>query len=575
MSPIAATKPLPAGLWGLARIDGGPVAVGDARILGLECHDAAWIAEGRDGQDPDSVSELDDAGGHTILTGWIADRVGLAARLGLDRNAVPVQLARTALALYDRDTPAEMLGEWSLFHRSPDGEIILMLAATRRDRLFFAQQGSRLAFAPEPFVLGQLGWVGRDFDDEALLLNLAEYSLWSLLGWRTMFAAIEQLPPGASLRIAPNRPDYRYVCDALPPQPRFAGDAHEALAEGERLLRASIGDRITPNAAILLSGGLDSALLTALTAEEIGGRSLMAICSAAPPELAVADELPFARMVAERYGITLLSATPPNAPDPYRPPPHILRGANGPLISNRHCLTACFQTIASEAGATMLVNGTYGEMGISARRSEPAGLRYRLGALRRRLRGMLVPAQRDRFHVQLASHRLVTFAAKPAGEIDAGSSLSGYFSGTGKALEHPNAFYAGALRMDFPYRDVRLLRHFASLPRGINQALGLDRGPARLIGRGRLPDEILARQHGLPADPGHYARLQAFAEPARSRIAAFRAAEVDDWLDLAWLDEALARVAATSVRSVSDANRVQLTALAAEFLTLQRTGDCD
>jgi asparagine synthase (glutamine-hydrolysing) len=144
--------------------------------------------------------------------------------------------------------------------------------------------------------------------------------------------------------------------------------------------------------------------------------------------------------------------------------------------------------------------------------------------------------------------------------------------GSEKALAQPNAFYAGALRMDFPYRDLRLLRLYASLPREILYALGPDRGPARSIGKGLLPEAVLLRQHGMPADPGHYARLQAFAAPARGRIAAFRAAGVDDWLNLDWLDQALARIAQRGVTGVDDANRVQLTALAAEYLTWAQTG---
>jgi asparagine synthase (glutamine-hydrolysing) len=150
--------------------------------------------------------------------------------------------------------------------------------------------------------------------------------------------------------------------------------------------------------------------------------------------------------------------------------------------------------------------------------------------------------------------------------------LIGYIAGSEKALAQPNAYCAGALRMDFPFRDLRLLRLYASLPRAIAFDLGADRGPVRSISKGLLPDSVRLRQRGMPADPGHYARLQAFAGPARSRIAAFRAAGIDDWLDLGWLDQNLARVAQKGVNDVGVANRVQLTALAAEYLTWARIG---
>jgi asparagine synthase (glutamine-hydrolysing) len=255
----------------------------------------------------------------------------------------------------------------------------------------------------------------------------------------------------------------------------------------------------------------------------------------------------------------------------------VLAGAEIPLLSNRHCLTNSFQDAARSLGATMLVNGTYGEMSVTVRLPGRPTIRQRLGAMRRIVAAKL-RSEHDDFHVALAPHRLAALSqhraqsASMAGAIWLGPDKSGYIPGSEKALAQPNAFYAGALRMDFPFRDLRLLRLYASLPREIVYALGPDRGPARSIGNGLLPEAVLLRQHGMPADPGHHARLQAFAGPARARIAAFRAAGIDDWLDLGWLDRALARVAERGVTDIADANRVQLTALAAEYLALTRIG---
>jgi asparagine synthase (glutamine-hydrolysing) len=83
---------------------------------------------------------------------------------------------------------------------------------------------------------------------------------------------------------------------------------------------------------------------------------------------------------------------------------------------------------------------------------------------------------------------------------------------------------------------------------------------------GRLPDAIRLRTRGMPASPDHIPRLQRHAEAARLRIADFRRAELDDWLDLDWLDQALGRVAVRGPRDVYEANQVQLTAITAEFL---------
>jgi asparagine synthase (glutamine-hydrolysing) len=70
----------------------------------------------------------------------------------------------------------------------------------------------------------------------------------------------------------------------------------------------------------------------------------------------------------------------------------------------------------------------------------------------------------------------------------------------------------------------------------------------------------------MPASPDHNHRLQHEASAARERIALFRKAGIDDWLDLDWLDQALAGMSVTGPQSVNHGNEVQLTAMMAEFL---------
>ena len=93
----------------------------------------------------------------------------------------------------------------------------------------------------------------------------------------------------------------------------------------------------------------------------------------------------------------------------------------------------------------------------------------------------------------------------------------------------------------------------------------------RSLLEGRLPDTIRLRTEGMPASPDHLPRLQRQAEAARLRIAEFRRAELDEWLDLDWLDAGLAQVAARGARDVAEANQVQLTAICAEFMLWWRT----
>ena len=570
--------PAASGLWGLVHAGGAPIARGDAARLGLPETDRDRAVTAHDAQDPGLVSEVSNTAGQTILTGWIADRTSLAARLGIPADATPAVIARAALTRFGKDTPAEMLGEWSLYQSETNGPVWLVQAATTRDRLFFAASGAKLAFAPDAMALRGLDWVDGEPDSEAIGLSLGRYELRQLIGARSIFRGIEKIPPGGSVVFTTSGAVQRGCAELLVPQPRFSGSAGDALAALEETLRAVLRERLgaTSRVAILLSGGLDSSLLAALAAQELE-KPPLALCSVAPPGSGIADEYSFAKSVADRHGIAIEPVCPDPDADPYRPASRVLAGAENPLLSNRHCLTSCFQNVARSLGASMLVNGAYGEMSVTARLPGPPTVRQRLGAVRRLVTSKLRSQHHD-FHVTLAPHRLAALAqrrseaARMAGSIWLGPDQTGYIPGSDKALAQPNAFYAGALRMDFPYRDLRLLRLYASLPREVAYALGPDRGPARSIGKDLLPEAVRLRQRGMAADPGHYARLQAFAARARTRIAAFRAAGIDDWLDLVWLDQALARVAEWGVTGVDDANRVQLTAVAAEYLTLARIG---
>lgn len=570
--------PVRAGLWGLVRFDGCPVAAQDTSRLGLPRTERSRTAQGLDTQDPDFVDVFQDQGATTILTGWIADRREMAARMGLQIGANPARIAQAALAKFGKDAPAEMLGEWSLYHCEPNGTVWLMQAATTRDSLFFAASGARLAFAPDPMALRRLDWIDGGPDPEAIAMSVGTYALRLQMGTRSIWRGIEKLMSGESLRFAGDGTCQRRGIELLAPQPRFTGNANDALEALEETLRHLLRERLgmTGYPAMLLSGGLDSSVLAALAAQELEAPPI-AICSVAPPGSGIPDEFAYARAVAERHGIAIEPVCPGPEDNPFRAPIHVMAGANFPIVSNRHCLVSCFHETARRLGATMLVDGGYGEMTITSRLPLSPTLRQRLGVIKRYILSNLQPDHRD-FHVVLAPHRLPPLAraradsARPPRLIREVPDQIGYMAGCEKALSHSNAYFAGALRMNFPFRDLRLLRLYASLPHEVAYAMGPDRGPVRTIGKGLLPEAVRLRQRGMPADPGHYARLQAFASPARSRIAAFRAAGIDEWLDLGWLDQSLARVAEKGVRDVAEANHVQLTALAAEYLTWAQIG---
>jgi len=220
-------------------------------------------------------------------------------------------------------------------------------------------------------------------------------------------------------------------------------------------------------------------------------------------------------------------------------------------------------------GCTRMLNGTYGELSVTARLSgpAPAGWRRLLGDLRERFASWdQAEARPAAYHVRLAGHQAAVPMPSAAPPQPPPSPLFGFRPGTDKAWSLANEFYPGAVRMDYPFRDSSLLRLIAGLPRTLPAGADGDRAMARAMLVGHLPDAIRLRKHGMAASPDHLARLQRHAPAARQRLAVFRAAGLDEWLDLDWLDQALARTARDGTRSHSIANEVQLTAMAAEFL---------
>jgi len=259
-------------------------------------------------------------------------------------------------------------------------------------------------------------------------------------------------------------------------------------------------------------------------------------------------------------------------------------GGGGPVLSNRHRLTEAFQNVGKSKGIKLLFNGTYGELTVTAKFGRRHPVIRLLSALRQKLRpsSNAAPPQThtNPFHVRLAAHRITSLPAEIDAVLSAGSQDSnrpvnepfvGYLPGISKAFDLPNEFHPGAIRMDYPYRDLRLLRLIASFPRAMLVKHAADRGIARNILKDRIPDAVRMRRHGMPASPDHVPQLQAQASAARARIPHFRKHEVDDWLDLDWLDENLGRISQHGPSNVSDANETQLTAIAAEFLTWWRS----
>ncbi len=577
--------PRASGIYGIFHLDDSPLDPRGCHALGLRAgvgNGVAWTIAGHDSFTPNAVSRHDERGASTLLVGFIEDAADLALRLGQDTTASQARLARAALERFGNDAPAEVIGEWSLLHRAADGTLTLMVGAGVRDPIFYAVSGQRVALAPNLFALAGLDWVDTSLDEAGLLFPVARARLRAARGHTTMLRGVRQISSGASVVIDPRGDVSERQADILVPQPRMAMTFDEFVEEAEHLLRRIIAGHLARNerCAHMLSGGIDSSLLAWLAAEaRSAGKDPIAVTSAAPPGTSLPDETAYAHIVARTIGMACYPAWPDGEGNIYCPRLAILTGQNGPPMSNRHGLTDALVMMAMAHGATAMIDGTYGEMSATARlpaQGMTHALRARAGRIRRGFLSLgSPPAALSPFHARLAPHRLAALpdvmtaaldAPRPAHAMPGAAGLFGYMPGIDRGLGLPTEFYPGGLRTEFPFRDMRLLRLFAGVPVRTLLDGGADRAVARRMMDGHLPDSIRLRRSGMPASPDHNSRLQRQAGAARDRIALFRKAGIDDWLDLDWLDQALAGMAITGPSDVNHGNEVQITAIVAEFL---------
>ena len=577
------------GIYGVIHLDGSPLDRAAAAVLGLAVpiDPGAALVEAVDPQCSGAVHRFDADASLTVLAGELDEPAELAASLGLPPGTAHGELARAALTRFGDELPAEMLGEWSLLHWNRHGGVTAALSAGRRDPMLYALAGRRLAVAPDIYRLGRIAWIGNEIDAAGMLFAVARTEVRAGTDGRTINPRVRELAPGTTLHVAADGSCRLATANILPVQPHFRGSLADALTQTETILRRTVRTRLerTAKPAVLLSGGLDSSLLAwLLSAERVGGQQVVAITSVAPAASGLPDEHAFAAGAADALGLELIDAAPTDDLETFRPSPAILSGANGPTLGNRHCLTESFQRQAQAHGVSLLVNGSYGELTATLRlggNPALAALRHLAGSVRRGIPGQGLP-QLSPFHVQLAPHLMAELPKPIRSAMDARPDLTstghdrtrwGYHPGAWKALSHANEFHAGALRMDFPFRDLRLLRFFAGLPRDLLREPRYDRRPARVILEGHLPDSIRLRRSGMPAAPDHLVRMQWQAPQARTRRSVWLKAGADEWLDLDWLDAALARCAAQGVASHAEANVLQLTAIMAEYLVwLRRIG---
>lgn len=565
------------GLYALASLDGAPLRGSDLAVLELAIGDAlprrdvAVMAR-------DAGQAMPFEGTHALL-GHIDEPAALAATLGLAAATPPAELMRAAMARYDDDTPMRVGGEWSYLHWDPQGRVLtLMVADTARDALFFTTDGRRVAVAPHVRSLRALGGVDAALDPTGLLLHLGRGPMRAVIGDRTILRDVRRVEAGKRVRI---------TCDGvrvgvrgdLPAPERWRGSFADAVEAIDAVLRTIVRQQMArhPSAAAMLSGGLDSTLVTAFAAAERGaGGSLVALTSAVPAGSDLRDETAEAQAVAAHLGIAAYAVVPDRAADAYMPSVAMLDSFDHPTASPRHYVYDALYRAAAARGATAILDGGDGELTVTGYRDIDGwrGWLHQLRGLMRQARTPATDAVRDTFHVRLSAPALALAGTLLADELAAAHSTAewrrgrewGYPLGViAKNRSVTTATPMPGLRHLTPFRDRRLLTLCAGMPVGFLTQGGLTRAPGRTLLAGKVPEHIRLRRDLVPFSPDYADRLRRDAPRARDRLAGYAAADVGEWLDLAWLDAALAKVAGGGDRSV-DVSQVQVTALAAAFL---------
>jgi len=574
------------GLFALASLDGAPLGDDEAGVLGLTGEQGAR-AEGlavraHDGEEEGRAAHVARRGDDLVaFLGHLNEPGDLAAALGMRPDAPPTELALAALDRFGAEAPLRMLGEWSLLRwRGAERSLTVMMSEACRDPLYFATDGRRVAVAPEIRRLARLDWVDDGFDPAGLALQLSRARLRRIMTTETFLSGVSRVAPGSSETFGPAR-----ATSSLPPQPAqepWTGSFEGAVETIEDLLRRIVGQHLGRHrrVASLLSGGLDSSLLAWLAAETRGkGQELTFLTSVAPEGSGIPDQLGFARTVSDHLGLDIIPVCPPPDASVYIPTARAFEHGELPVASPRHYLYGALYDAAADLGADVLLDGVYGELTITNRLPlAPARMTPRHAL--RELRTLLFPAQPQRrwpaeaFHARLSKAALAglpsawskawraPYRPAPPPRVD---RPWGYLPAVGKNVMTPTSAFGAGLRHLQPYRDRRLIRLMASMPAAFMQHDGLNRALARAILKGRLPDSISLRRSGGPFSPDFDLRLRTQTSDVLDRMSDFRHSGAGDWLDLAWLAEAMTRMREGRPMTRDEPFQAQATATAAAF----------
>lgn len=170
--------------------------------------------------------------------------------------------------------------------------------------VFFAMKDNAIAFASEPKCILESGLVGRDVDLEALWHYM---SLRYLPDDRSLFKGVRKLP-AATYAVWENgaiRTARYWKLDTF--RNKLQGDETELTDELEKLLLETVEMHLLSDVPVgtFLSGGIDSSLITAMTAK-ITGKKFNTFSIGVNDQI---NELPWAEKIAKQYDLNWRTET--------------------------------------------------------------------------------------------------------------------------------------------------------------------------------------------------------------------------------------------------------------------------
>lgn len=577
------------GLYAIASLDGAPIAAEDRAALGLAPRNptdplvapglVARVvdAEGIGGV-TDQVSSGDE---HLLFLGELDDPASLAAELGRV-GAGPATIALLALRRWGDDAAHRLEGEWSLLHWNAQRRVLQIgVSRALRDVIHFATDGVRVAVSSELRWLGALPWVGSEIDPIGLAFNLGRAPVQERLAGRTVLRNICFVEAGTFRRFEAGRAPETLQRPA-DVAPRWEGSFEEAVSELEQELRLVVRRILARHGdiAILLSGGLDSALLAWLASEERRpGQTVTCLTGVVPPGSPHPDERDLARDVAQALGLPQVVVMPCTDARALEASANALDWMVGSMRSPRHYLYDALYDAARDCGASAVLDGCFGEHSITRRQlliGPAKQLRRAVGMVRNTLRERSVSEgwPGDAYHARFSAALLGQLPADMAGRrppayaetLKSPDALLGFSKGYHKAARSPTTVAGGGLRAFYPFRHFRLIAMTAGMPVRFLSHGGMQRALAREMLKGRLPDHIRLQSKGLAFSPDYPDRLRDEASSLQPRIEELREAGAGEWVDLDWVAREAQRIAQGAILSPRELQKFQISVLAANFV---------